>query len=154
MSSCETLRKKFIRQKKKDLSESAELAPVLEPQEYPAPENNPLENYKQHYALVKVWYGDLVSGVIEKDTDQKVKYALAQVNSHLDQMAGMIKKEKQSDVKKLKDLLVYYKAAIDLPNAVRNRAKIQSDLRTFDRELRHDWRPDVIKKDLLKVNAT
>ena len=54
MSACEPLRKKFTRQKKADANADKDFVPVLEPQDYPAPEKNPPEMYKQHYALIKV----------------------------------------------------------------------------------------------------
>ena len=153
-SSCETLRKKFTRQKKKDQSESADFIPVLEPQDYPSPEYNALENYKEHYTLIRVWYKDLQSALVEKDdSDGRVKYALRQINGHLDGMIMLVDKSRKPALEGLRGLLKNYTDALSTPHASRNRSLLQSDLRAFDKKLRHDLRVDVIKKDLIKLEA-
>lgn len=151
-SSCETLRKKFTRQKKKDQSESTDFNPVLEPQDYPAPEYNAAENYKEHYDLVKVWYKDLTDGVTQKeDNDGRVRYALKQIDGHLDGMASLLAKEKRPVVEDTKALLKGYKEALAIDRPLRNRAKLQSELHLFYHQLIHDLRFDAIKKDLVKL---
>ena len=136
LSACETLRKKFTRQKKKDQSEERDFTPVLEPQEYPAPENNPVENYKQHYALVKAWYRDLWTALDEKESEKKTAHTLKQIYGHIDEMQKLIVPSKQGDFVKLRDLLKYYGDSLNSPRPLRNISRIQSDLRAFDRHLR------------------
>ena len=152
LSSCETLRKKFTRQKKNAQNENSDFNPVLEPQDYPAPEYNALGLYKDHYSLVKVWYNDLASGINEKsDTDSKVKYAIKQINVNLDAMGALLSKDKQPTIAMLHALLKNYTSALDLPRASRNKSLIQSDLREFDRKFRRELRINAIKKDLIKI---
>ena len=148
-SSCESLRKKFTRHKKQDQTQSSDFQPVLEPQEYPAPENNPEFNYKQHYALIKVWYKDLWTGIDEKNTDTVVKNSLKQIFDHIDQMKSLLKPEKATGLNQLADLLKYYKASLDQARIQRNYSRIQSDLRAFDRMLRGQFRVDLIQKDFI-----
>ncbi len=151
-SSCETLRKKFTRQKKKGQTENTDFIPVLEPQDYPAPEYNAAENYKEHYALIRVWYKDLQTNLVEKeDSDGRVKYALRQINSHLDGMITLLNDEKKPLVEKLRGSLKNYTEALKTSRETRNRSRLQSDLREFDHILRHDLRLDVVKKDLIKL---
>ncbi len=148
LSSCETLRKKFTRKKKASQIESVEFQPVLEPQEYVAPERNPSEMYKQHYALVKSWYRDLWAGVSERGDDASVKYALKQVFDRLEQMKLLLKTNKAKDIDRLAELLKFYQTSLAQPRAMRNYSRIQSDLRAFDRMLRGQFRVDVVKPEL------
>ena len=136
LSACEPLRKKFTRQKKKDKSEERDFVPVLEPQEYPAPENNPVENYKQHYALVKAWYKDLWTALEEKWSDKKIEYTLKQIYGHIEEMQKLVVPSKQGEFVHLRNLLKYYDCSLNGPLPLRNTARIQSDLRAFDRQLR------------------
>jgi hypothetical protein len=147
-SSCETLKKKFTRKKKADQAQSAEFQPVLEPQDYPAPDKNPKEIYKQHYALVKSWYRDLWAGISERSSDGSVKYSIKQLIDHIDQMKPLLSPEKAKGLVRLEDLLTFYKTSLEQPRHVRNYSRIQSDLRAFDRMLRHDYRFDAVKADL------
>ena len=149
MSSCESLRKKFTRQKKQDLSQSPEFQPVLEPQEYLAPENDPAFNYNQHYSLIKAWYKDLWRGVDEKNSDVTAKYSLKQILDHIEQMKPLLKPEKATELDQLENLLKYYKDALEQSRVQRNYSRIQSDLRAFDRMLRARFRGDVVGKDFI-----
>jgi hypothetical protein len=149
LSSCETLKKKFTRKKKADAIQSAEFQPVLEPQDYPAPERNPVEMYKNHYALLKVWYHDLWAGVSEHGSDGAVSYGIKQSLDHIEQMKALLNSGKAQELSKLADLLKYYKESLDKLPAMRNYSRIQSDLRAYDRMLRGQFRIDVVKGELL-----
>ncbi len=151
LSSCTPLRKKFTRQKKKGQVEDAAFIPVLEPQEYPAPEQNPPENYKEHYNLVKVWYKDLWGALEDKDSDKRARYTIGQVLSHLQEMQKLVVSEKQAQLVQLADLLKYYDSALDSPEALRNKSRIQSDLRAFDRLLRNQLRADKLEGFFIKA---
>lgn len=136
MSSCEPLRKKFTRQKKKNASADMDFIPVLEPQDYPAPENNPIENYTQHYDLIKAWYRDLWTAIEDKGSSKQVRFTLKQINGHIDEMEKLVNEDQKPEFEKLRSLLAYYSEAIDKDVSMRNKSRIQSDLRAFDRKLR------------------
>ncbi len=147
LSACETLRKKFTRKKKE--MQTQDFQPVLEPQEYPAPQNNPVESYEQHYDLIKAWYKDLWTGIDEKNTDHMVKYSMKQIFDHIDQMKLLLKPEKAQGLNQLSGLLKYYWTALDQPRSFRNYSRIQSDLRAFDRMLRDHFREDRLKGEFV-----
>ena len=144
LSSCETLRKKFTR-KKKD-GQVQDFQPVLEPQDYPAPDKNPKEIYKQHYDLIKAWYNDLWTGITDKNFDGPVKYSLKQIIDHLEQMKPLLRDSKAPGVNGLEELLQFYQTSLDQPRALRNYSRIQSDLRTFHRVLVGKFRYDAVKE--------
>lgn len=150
LSSCETLKKKFTR-KKKEGEQTTEIQPVLEPQDYPSPEKNPPDVYKQHYALIKVFYKDLWGGIDQPaiTTDMNVRYSIKQILDQIDQIKPMLKAEKTAGLNKLEDLLKFYQTSLDQPRIMRNYSRIQSDLREFDRTLRDQYSFEAIKEDLV-----
>lgn len=136
-SACDPLRKKFTRQKKKGQMEDTGFIPVLEPQDYPAPEFNPPQMYRQHYDIIKAWYKDLWTAIPSRSvSDKQTRYVLKQIYDHLDQMQPLLNAEKQAEFAQLKGLLKYYDDALNSPYPLRNISRIQSDLRAFDRALR------------------
>jgi len=151
LSACEPLRKKFTRQKKKDASADQDFVPVLEPQEYPAADKDPVQNYKQHYALIKAWYKDMWTTLEERSSDKQQRYLLKTIYGHIDEMRKLVAPQQQQQLDELAKVLSYYDSALDAPPAMRNVSRIQSDLRAFDRMLRHKLRADKIKGAFIPV---
>ena len=149
-SACDTLRKKFTRQKKQDETQNPDFVPVLEPKDYPAPEHNPVRNYQLHYALIKAWYKDLWTAIDDKSSDKMVKNSIKQILDHIDQMKPLLKPHKAQTLDQLVNLLKYYNTSLDSPRQLRNYARIESDLRSFDRMLRAHFRYDRLKGDFIK----
>lgn len=133
-SGCEPLRKKFTRKKKAQVEDKG-MAPVLEPQEYPTPEENPEANYQLHYTMVQVFYKELWNGIGEDLTEKNIRFNLDQVTKHLTEMKNMLVAEKQVEVTKLEQLLSYYQETLSQNRVFRNKARIESDLRAFHRQL-------------------
>ena len=154
LSSCETLKKKFTRKKKASQNESAEFQPVLEPQDYPEPAQDPVRNYQQHYRMVKAWYRDLWTAIDDRSSGPHVKYTLKQIYSHMEEMAKLVDPAKQQELQKLKDLLAYYAGSLESSWQARNVSRIQSDLRAFDRQLRRELRPDKVKNHFVSAVAS
>lgn len=135
LTGCEPLRKKFTRKKKASQIENDKFIPVLEPQEYPTPEENPEENYKQHYAMVRVFHKDLMTSVQEKARVKRSSYAYNQVMDHLNQMKSLLIEEKKGEIEKLERILDYYKQTLEESPHSRNVARLNSDLRAFYHQL-------------------
>ena len=152
LSACEPLRKKFTRQKKKDASADQDFIPVLEPQEYPAADKDPVQNYKQHYALIKAWYRDMWTALEERGgSDKQQRYLLKTIYGHIDEMRKLVVPQQQQKLDELAKILSYYDSALGVPPAMRNVARIRSDLRAFDRMLRHKLRADKIKGAFIPI---
>lgn len=145
LSSCDSLRQKFTRKKKKGDVEAQSFVPVLEPQEYPAPEFNPQQNYKGHYALIKAWYTDLWTAIDDKSTPKYIHYILSQITNHIEQMKKLVDEQTQADLVKLAKNLDYYNFSLNESWQVRNVSRIRSDLIQFHRFLLTHLRADKIK---------
>jgi hypothetical protein len=150
-SSCETLRKKFTRTKK-HAEEDQTTMPVLEPEEYPSPEHNPRQNYQEHYDLIKAWYNDLWSALHDKSSERYLHYIIGEVTNHITAMQKLVDAPTQADLVKLNGFLDYYRSSLDDPWPARNVSRIESDLRAFDRFLRHNLRADKIQGHFVKAN--
>lgn len=153
LSSCDTLKQKFIRKKKNAGVEDQNFVPVLEPEDYPTPEDDPVLNYKQHYDLIKAWYQDLCSGVFVRNSPAYLNDTFKEINDHIDQMKPLVDVSTQMRLDYLRTLLNYYKASLDSWD-IRNTNRIQSDLREFDRFLRDKLRADHIKGHFVTVGKT
>ncbi len=151
LSSCETLRKKFTRHKKQ-AEEDQSVIPVLEPEEYPSPEHNPQQNYQGHYDLIKAWYNDLWSALHDKSSEKYLHYIIGEVANHITAMQKLVDAPTQADLVKLNGFLDYYRSSLDDPWPARNVSRIESDLRAFDRFLRHYLRADKIQGHFVKAN--
>jgi hypothetical protein len=149
LSSCDSLRQKFTR-KKKPGDEDQAFVPVLVPEEYPAPEFDPEQNYKENYDLIKAWYTDLWTALDEKSTARYIHYTITQITNHINRMEKLVDAPTQANLVKLKQLLDYYTASLDDSWQVRNVSRIRSDLYAFDRLLRDHLRIDRIKGHLVK----
>ena len=149
LSSCDTLRQKFTRKKKKG-EESQAFVPVLVPEEYPTLQQDSQANYKEHYDLLKAWYRDLWSAIDDKSSVRYVHYIISEVTGHITQMEKLVDAPTQANLVKLASFLDYYNASLSEPWNVRNVSRIQSDLRAFDRFLRDHLRSDRIQGHFVK----
>ena len=145
LSSCDTLKQKFTRKKKKGDAEDQAFIPVLVPEEYPEPQYNPELNYKENYGLIKAWYKDLWQAIDDRSTSRYVHYIITQVTNHIAQMEKLVDPPTQAELVKLASFLDYYSKSLDDSWQVRNVTRIQSDLRYFDRYLRDHLRADRIQ---------
>ena len=150
VSSCDTLRQKFTRKKKKGEVEEQAFVPVLVPEEYPAPQLNPEQNYKENYDLIKAWYKDLWTAIDDKSSAKYVHYTISQVTNHITKMEKLVDAPTQANLVKLAGFLDYYSASLDDSWQARNVPRIQSDLRAFDRFMRDYLRADRIQGHFVK----
>jgi hypothetical protein len=150
LSSCDTLRQKFTRKKKKGEVEEQAFVPVLVPEEYPAPQLNPEQNYKENYDLIKAWYKDLWTAIDDKSSAKYVHYTISQVTNHITKMEKLVDAPTQAKLVKLEGFLGYYSASLDDSWQTRNVPRIQSDLRAFDRFMRDYLRADRIQGHFVK----
>ena len=143
LSGCAGLRKKFIRQKKAARQEK--FIPVLEPVEYQARYKMPAERYKKAYGLWKVWVMEL-DGIIDRGgTDKRSQYAIEQLIAQCESMGQLLQESKRSVMEEYMGKAYSVKAQFEKPESMRNRYRVESDLRAHTRGVREDLSPDAVK---------
>lgn len=152
-SGCEPLRKKFTRKKKSTQVEDTGMIPVLQPEEYPEPKDNPMLNYRQHYELVRVFYKELWRGIEEKTHQKTLRYTYGQVIDHLNEMKSLLNEDKAKDLENLIHALDYYHEIISLDTAFWSKPRLQSDLRAFHRQLIGRCKPEHMKNNFKSTGS-
>jgi len=137
-SGCESLRKKFRREKKKD--KIVEDIPILEPIDYPETTHTPEELYKQHYSLFQVWFKELIEAVSDQDVGRKRQlYLLNQILVHLQEIKNLITEEKQESLSKKLDKLNRIKKDLEAPVSTRGMSSIVRELELLEKDLRDEY---------------
>ena len=142
---CEPFRKKFVRKKKEEKQQK--FIPVLEPIEYPEPQQSSEGRYKYYYSLWKVWSGDLLRAIDEKESDKKQKYLVTQALKNLEEMKKWVKEDKQKEIDlilvDLSDLNSYYDTVEGLRNTTMLKRKIEKAMsqvrKNFNPKLMSDF---------------
>ena len=142
---CESLRKKFTRQKKKEDAASEKFIPVLEPEEYPSKEHNPLAAYKYHYDLYKVWHRDLEATIEDNMTDKRQKYSYKNLLKHVTAMEQLLSGPRQEGLTALRRQLEKMGPEFEKPAVMRNFSSVSNQLRLIGKEIRKNYQPQDIE---------
>lgn len=149
-SGCEPLRKKFVRQKKKDASASKEAVPVLQPEVYPEKVYDPVKKYKQHYGLWGVWYKDYLSILEEDGSDKRQVYVLTQMAVQLENLEKLLADEQKPGLTQLRNDLQGVLDTMKTPAVMRESSAIQSKMRSIDDRLRNNFDIEHVQDGLIK----
>lgn len=145
-SGCEPLRKKFVRKKKDD--QGRQINVILDPQDYPEQTKTPLDAYRQHYQLWKIWEGELSLAIEEARGDKKVLAAVERMQIELNAMQKILPPAEQKALESAIEDLTKINAEYEKGEAIRNRAIVSSVLNSHRRNVKNNFSPDKIK-DLL-----
>lgn len=146
---CEPLRKKFTRKKKEN--QVSEAVPLMAPEEYPVASKTVAGLYRQEYAMLLMWLGEMKEAVEEKASNKKLNYCLARMISLMEEMQTMLQGQAQE---KLLTHLKHVKALsteVVEPEGFRNKSKMTRDLRELDKQIRKDLRPAAVAADMVAV---
>ena len=147
---CEPLRKKFIRQKKKDKEQSLEAAPVLEPLEYPEKVYSPKELYKKHYSLWQAWHTDLLTAIDDEGSLKRQLYDLSQAMVQLEEIKKLLLPLYQQKLKSLMDELEGVREEMKKPLPLINVNALRRQLESVGKKIRQDYQFLKIKDNLAK----
>ena len=143
---CEPLRKKFIRQKKKD-KENSGIQPILDPIDYPAATHSAMERYQAQYSLWKVWDREILQAIHEKRSDKKIRSLLDQLLAQLDGMRAQAAPEQQGEIDGLRAAYLHVQASLDKPVALRNMYSLEKQLLANSKKIRRDLNPKQLQKE-------
>jgi len=135
---CQTLRKKFTRAKKVDTEESS-VMPVLEPIDYAPQKQSAQEQYHYRYSLWKSWYKDLIEAIDADDNDKRIKYAMAEVITQLEEMKKWIKGEKKDQLEILINHWYAIQRDFDIPSAMRRNNSVKNKLALEEKIIRNGF---------------
>ena len=150
VSGCESLRKKFTRQKKKDSEQSDQFIPVLEPEQYPEKVYSPANDYKYHFSLWQVWQKELSTAVFERESNKRQLYMLNQAIVQVDALKKLVGAEKQSGLEEVLKGLRTLHGTIENPAPMHDNFMILNQLKSLDRKMRNNYSFDKIKTSLIE----
>ncbi|MDO8579944.1 MAG: hypothetical protein Q7S13_00520 [Candidatus Omnitrophota bacterium] len=148
---CQTMRKKFIRKKKKEKEQAQDFIPVLEPIDYAAKVYTPQEKYRHHYMLWKVWNDEILNTIAEvggsrlgRGSDKKQKYLLGQLIKELQEMAQWVDASKQQELQAVVDAMNAVLARYEKPPELRNMFAISKDIEHSAKNVRIHLSPEAL----------
>lgn len=149
LTGCEPLKKKFVRQKKKDKQTDDKFIPVLEPEVYEVKEVGPFEDYSQQYLLFNVWISDFGDNFQTMDNDKRLisdlEAALKSINAMQKLSTGTV----ADAIAKITKQVEYLRGEYDRPAAFRNTSRMSSEVRSIERSLRRELKPELVKDQLV-----
>lgn len=145
---CTPLKKKFIRQKKKDKDAVSDFVPVLEPEVYPVKTTTPADEYARQYALLDVWISDFADNFTTVDNDKRMVSDVDTALKAADEMAALLKSPAADDLEAIKKQLVFLRGEYGKPASFRNVSRMTSELRDIDRNLRKKLKPVAVAGSL------
>jgi len=147
---CEPLRKKFIRQKKKDKEQSLGADPVLEPLEYPPKVYSSEELYRKHYSLWQAWHTDLLAAIDDEGSLKRQLYDLGQAMVQLEEIKKLLLPGHQQKLQSLLDELEGVRAQMKKPLPLINVNALRRQLESVGKKIRRDYQFLKIKDSLAK----
>ena len=139
---CVPLKKKFIRQKKKN--ERKALEPILDPLDYAPVEYSNEKRYRKHFALFRVWQRDFMTEMKEGSSDKRKIYLLTASINELVEMNKYVVPEKKTI---LDDLIASCNALLkrlNINRGLRGDSKIIRDTRRLFSQILNDFHPKVM----------
>lgn len=144
---CESLRKKFVRQKKKDQTKK-EFIPVLDPIDYPAKVQSPEEAYRHYFSLWQVWDKELVMRIEEGASDKKISFTFNQLMIQLTELENLLTGEKKTQMNQFITQLNDIGQQLAQPAGIRNDGGIQMKVQRIGSKLREGFRSNDVEPSL------
>ncbi len=143
ISGCEPLRKKFIREKKKDKN-STGFIPVLSPIDYVKKSVSPQKQYRYHYGLWQVWIRDYLTMIQKKGSDKREKYLLDQIILQTTEMKKGVSEDQSQRLVKIIGKLNQIKEMYEKPRLVRNISRLKIKVSLVEKMMRRQFSPKII----------
>ncbi|MBF0483241.1 MAG: hypothetical protein HQL25_00900 [Candidatus Omnitrophica bacterium] len=149
---CETLRKKFVRNKKEAAESTVE--PILDPIDYPAKQYDPIEKYKYHYSMFQVWSKEISQNFTSSMNVYRQKYLCSQVIEQLQLMSEMLNAGKKEKLVGAISMLEKNSAKLDNPIAMANLNSVATDFERNFKIVRVDFKPKMVEKEIVGKPAS
>ncbi len=154
LNGCEPLRKKFIRQKKKDQDGTNAFIPILEPVDYQEKTYTAAELYKRHYSLYQGLVQDFIAAMEERNENKKKElYNLDQAIGQLQAMEKLLVPEKQTQLQSLVTRFEAIREDVDSPSGFAKRLTIKTDAESLGREFRENYKFPKVQNSFTTVTV-
>ena len=148
---CASLKKKFTRQKKKQVHE--EFVPVLDPIDYAPPVVSAQQEYRQHYSIWKIWQRDLVQNIEADAPEKKQRYLLEQMIAQLREMDKWLLEGKRAELLVLVEELEGVLKSYETPAPLRNMFSVKKKVESNAKKVRAAFDPKVVQDYLAGDDA-
>lgn len=145
-SGCAPLKKKFIRQKKKDKEAASDFVPVLEPEVYPVKTLGPGDIYAQQYSLFVLWISDFADNYETIRNDKRMLNDLESALKSVEEMINQLQSPLAEDLGKIKNQMVWVRDEYVKPASFRNTSRINSEVREIERNVRKNFKPNLVSE--------
>ena len=138
---CQPLKQKFTRKK---APKADKFIPILQPIEYEAQSVSPERQYNHYYLIYRVWEKELVKAVEQKESDKRLKEALLQIVTQLEEMDDWVSIDKKQ---RLGQVLADYRGLeeyFEKSPVMRNPDAFQSKLRKYERVMRKELKTELV----------
>ena len=146
LSGCSSLRKKFVRQKKKGKQVEKEFIPVLDPRDYEPIVFMAEEKYRHHYNLWKVWEKSLNQAVMENEGEKRLLYSINQLLVHVCEMRKRIVGEKHHMFDDIIEGSEKIQKGFQNPDPIGLSSRVERQLRRLEKKTRNGLHPDKVKE--------
>ena len=149
-SGCQTLRKKFVRPKKK-LSDFKKTIPILEPIVYPRNNKSSEQKYRHSYTLAQVWIKELENLIRRTRKTRYVKREIYLINQILEQFNTMqenLTEDKSDELRRIINDIESWRPPYKKGIVWRQyRYKLERRLRIINKEIRKRYQPNSVQYD-------
>jgi hypothetical protein len=148
-SGCTTFRRKFVRQNKNKETKE-DFIPVLEPVDYKPVMVAPVDGYRDHYAMVKAYIGDIYTALGSSDSSGKREvYLLNQLIAHLQGMSAALTGARKADADGAVSQIQALLAEFDKPAAMRRGDLLKGRVHGVEMDIRRKLKPDMVREFLI-----
>lgn len=137
--SCQSLRKKFTREKKEKKAE--DFNPVLDPIDYDVYVQSSKERYKYHYSLWQVWQKDLTRAFTEKESEKSIVYLFNRIEGQLQEMSRWLNAQTVTGLQKLSRDYVNLREEFQAKGAVGRGYIFKTKVNRLGKEMRLNYSP-------------
>jgi len=149
LTGCEPLRKKFVREKRREDQDDRDKIVILEPKDYSPEFYTPFEHYKKNYDLLIIWNKTLLEDIASSDNDKRLKYVMRKIIKHLLDMEKYIRDDKKKYFKQLMEAYHKIDNEFNKPAQLRNTASLRNKIRINNNKIRSHFNPQAMEGNLI-----
>jgi hypothetical protein len=146
VSGCEPLRKKFVREKKRDKVVREE--PILEPIEYPLRPYDVYSDYAHRYSMFYVWKKEFISAIDDQENSKRLLYFFDQMITKLDEMAELLTEEKNGEFIEVMNELYPIRDQLNNTAYVHYLSRIKREVNVITRLIRSQYNPTMMQQHI------